>query len=88
MSWPRNTKINKAAGDSVKISRKGRAGVAGGGSANLWDERVPVDVANVVVGQPREEIDQMLRDEDEGEEVELTAQIVDTDNLETAGTAH
>jgi len=76
MSCPQNTE-----------NKQGRGGQCSN-SANLWDERVPVDVADVVVGQPRKEIDQMLRDEDEGEEVELTAQIVDTDNLETAGTAH
>ena len=38
-------------------------------SANLWDVRVPVDVADVVVGQAGKEIDQMLRSE---EKVEVT----------------
>lgn len=28
---------------------------------NLGDVRVPIDVANVVVGQPSKEIDQMLK---------------------------
>ena len=38
-------------------------------AANLWDVRVPVDVADVVVGQAGKEIDQMLQSE---EKVELT----------------